>query len=36
MFWVTVIFLPLIGVYTSWVYYKLRGKVSLETLREDY
>lgn len=29
----TLIFLPLIVVYTSWVYYILRGKVTDETLR---
>jgi cytochrome d ubiquinol oxidase subunit II len=36
MFWVTVLFLPLIGVYTSWVYYKLRGTVTLDTLRDEH
>ena len=36
MFWVTVFFLPLIAMYTSWVYYRLRGTVNLETIRRDY
>lgn len=36
MFWVTVIFVPLIGMYTSWVYYKLRGTITLETIRGEY
>ena len=35
----TIIFLPLILVYTSWVYYIIRGKVDLEALlgsKESY
>jgi cytochrome d ubiquinol oxidase subunit II len=36
MFWVTVIFVPLIGMYTSWVYYKLRGTITVETIRGEY
>jgi cytochrome bd ubiquinol oxidase subunit II len=36
MFWVTVLFLPLISFYTSWVYYKLRGKITLESMRGEY
>jgi cytochrome bd ubiquinol oxidase subunit II len=36
MFWVTVFFLPLIALYTSWVYYKLRGTINLETIRREY
>jgi cytochrome d ubiquinol oxidase subunit II len=35
MFWVTVVFLPLIGMYTSWAYYKMRGTVSLTSLRDE-
>lgn len=31
----TIIFLPLITIYTSWVYYALRGKVSIETIEQD-
>ena len=32
---VTVIFIPIIVVYTSWVYYVLRGKVDADAIRED-
>jgi len=32
---VTVIFIPIIVAYTSWVYYVLRGKVDAEAIRED-
>jgi cytochrome d ubiquinol oxidase subunit II len=35
MFWVTVVFLPLIGLYTSWVYARLWGKVTAETVRDE-
>jgi cytochrome d ubiquinol oxidase subunit II len=35
MFWVTVFFVPLIALYTSWVYAKLRGTVTLETIRSE-
>jgi cytochrome bd ubiquinol oxidase subunit II len=35
MFWVTVVFLPLIAVYTSWAYAKMRGKINLQTLTEE-
>jgi cytochrome d ubiquinol oxidase subunit II len=30
-----VIFLPIIIVYTSWVYYILRGPVTLATIKRD-
>jgi len=30
MFWVTVIFLPIVIVYTSWVFRVLRGKITVE------
>jgi cytochrome d ubiquinol oxidase subunit II len=36
MFWVTVIFLPVIALYTAWVYRKLSGTVTPETLQRDY
>jgi cytochrome d ubiquinol oxidase subunit II len=36
MFWVTVVFVPLIAIYTSWVFHKLRGTITLETLRGEY
>ncbi len=35
MFWVTVIFLPIVVIYTSWVYRVLRGKVTVEHIREN-
>jgi cytochrome d ubiquinol oxidase subunit II len=34
MFWVVILFLPLILVYTSWVYHVVRGKVTVEQIRE--
>ena len=36
MFWVTVFFVPLIALYTGWVYAKLRGKITLETIRSEH
>lgn len=33
MFWMVVIFLPLILLYTSWVFSKLRGPVTVEQIR---
>ncbi len=35
MFWVTVIFVPLITVYTSWVYRILRGKMTVEHIQKN-
>ncbi|MGH8711807.1 MAG: cytochrome d ubiquinol oxidase subunit II [Burkholderiales bacterium] len=35
MFWATVLFLPLIAAYTSWVYRVLRGKITVQTIREN-
>jgi cytochrome d ubiquinol oxidase subunit II len=35
MFWATVVFLPLIVAYTSWVYRVLRGKITVQTIREN-
>ncbi|MFK5948532.1 MAG: cytochrome d ubiquinol oxidase subunit II [Methylococcales bacterium] len=35
MFWATVIFLPLIIVYTSWVFRVLRGKVTVDHIRKN-
>ncbi len=35
MFWVTVIFLPLIVIYTSWVFRVLRGKITVEYIRNN-
>jgi len=36
MFWVTVLFVPLIALYTSWVYAKLRGTISLDTILREH
>lgn len=33
MFWATIFFLPLIVLYTSWVYRVMRGKVTVESIR---
>ncbi len=35
MFWATVIFLPLILLYTSWVYRVMRGTVTTRTIRDN-
>ena len=35
MFWVVLIFLPLVIAYTSWVYRILRGKITVQTVREE-
>jgi len=34
MFWAAVIFLPLILVYTSWVYRVMRGKVTVQHVKD--
>jgi cytochrome d ubiquinol oxidase subunit II len=34
MFWVVLILLPLVVAYTSWVYRVLRGKITVEGVRE--
>lgn len=34
MFWATVILLPIVTIYTSWVYRVLRGKISPRTVEE--
>jgi cytochrome d ubiquinol oxidase subunit II len=34
MFWVVVLFLPIILAYTAWVYRVLRGKITVEQVRE--
>ena len=36
MFWVVVLFLPLVALYTTWVYAKLRGTISIDTIRNEY
>jgi cytochrome d ubiquinol oxidase subunit II len=35
MFWVVLIFLPIVLAYTSWVYSVLRGKVTVETIHAN-
>jgi cytochrome d ubiquinol oxidase subunit II len=35
MFWVVIIFLPIILLYTSWVYRVLRGKITVDTIRAN-
>jgi cytochrome bd ubiquinol oxidase subunit II len=36
MFWVVVVFLPLVTLYTSWAYAKLRGTITIDTIRNEY
>ncbi len=35
MFWVTVVFLPVVVAYTSWVFRVLRGKITLEHIHQN-
>lgn len=35
MFWVSLFFMPIVIVYTSWVYHVLRGKITKETVRQN-
>lgn len=35
MFWAVVLFLPIVLAYTTWAYRKLRGKVTLDAVREQ-
>ncbi len=35
MFWVVLVFLPIVLAYTSWVYSVLRGKITVETIRAN-
>ena len=35
MFWATVIFMPLIVLYTSWAYRVMRGKVTVDFIRSN-
>ncbi len=35
MFWVTIIFLPIILLYTSWVFRVFRGKITVEDIRKN-
>jgi cytochrome d ubiquinol oxidase subunit II len=34
MFWVVLVFLPIVMAYTSWVYGVLRGKITTQTIRD--
>jgi cytochrome d ubiquinol oxidase subunit II len=36
MFWVTILFLPLIAIYSSWAYYKMGGTVTAATIKEEH
>jgi cytochrome d ubiquinol oxidase subunit II len=35
MFWVTLIFLPIVIVYTSWVFRVLSGKITLAHIQNN-
>ena len=35
MFWVVVVFLPIVAGYTSWVYRVLRGKITTQSIRDN-
>jgi len=35
MFWATLFFLPIVIAYTSWVYRVLRGKITVEKIRDN-
>jgi len=35
MFWVVLVFLPIVLAYTAWVYRVLRGKITVETIRAN-
>ena len=35
MFWVVVVFLPIVMAYTSWVYRILHGKITAQAIRDD-
>ncbi len=35
MFWATVLFLPIVTIYTSWVYWVLRGKISPHIIEKE-
>jgi cytochrome d ubiquinol oxidase subunit II len=34
MFWVVLVFLPVVAAYTGWVYKVMRGKITAQTIRE--
>ena len=35
LFWVTAIFMPIVIIYTSWAYRVMRGKITVEHVREN-
>lgn len=35
MFWITLLFMPIVIAYTGWVYRVLRGKITVARIRED-
>jgi len=35
MFWATLIFMPLIVIYTSWAYRVMRGKVTVAQIKAN-
>ncbi len=35
LFWSTVVFLPIVIIYTSWAYRVLRGKITVKTIRDN-
>jgi cytochrome d ubiquinol oxidase subunit II len=35
LFWATIVFLPIVIMYTSWVYRVLRGKITVKTIRDN-
>ena len=36
MFWVTVVFVPLIAMYSAWAYAKMSGKVTAQTVQDEH
>ena len=36
MFWVTVLFMPLIAMYSAWAYAKMSGKVTAQTVQDQH
>src|SRR5438874_3049828 len=36
MFWVTVVFLPLIAIYSAWAYAKMSGPVTAQTVQDEH
>jgi len=36
MLWVTVLFMPLIAMYSIWAYAKMSGKVTAQTVQDEH